>query len=149
MSEDGRYFGASIEHSEDGAEYYMAREVSTFLGYTKWTAFLTVLYRAMRVFQDASVHFQPIERLTPTPKTVVRTVDDYRLSRRAFLFIVINADVYLPMVAKGKGYIAQSVIAAQEQEVQTPSFLDFARELGMPDPYLRQLEQELQKGGDL
>ena len=56
MSEDGRYFGASIEHSEDGAEYYMAREVSAFLGYTKWRAFLTVLHRAMRICPDASVH---------------------------------------------------------------------------------------------
>ncbi|SRR6266567_7913294 len=113
---DKQYFGASIRHFENGIEYYVAREVCEYLGYTKWTAFLTVLNRARKVLQDASVHFRPVDKLTPTPNGLVRSIDDYWLSREAFLLIVMNADGYLPMVARGKGYIAESVIKAQEAE---------------------------------
>src|ERR1700694_439600 len=101
-AEDRLYFGASIRHMEGGIEYYSARETAQFLGYTKWGAFLTVLNRAMRSYwprADTFLHFQPIDRLTPTRRGLLHTIDDYRLTREAFLLVVASADGYLPMVA--------------------------------------------------
>jgi hypothetical protein len=125
--EDLRYFGASIRHMEDGVEYYSAREVAHFLGYSKWTAFLTVLNRAKKAchpYSETSHHFRPVEKFIPTiGKRLVRVIDDYHLSRHAFLLIIMNADGYLPVVAYGKNYIAQAALAlgetaAQEDELQ-------------------------------
>lgn len=134
--EDRRYFGASIRHSEEGIEYYSAREVFHFLGYTKWPAFRRAFDRARNAYRplgNVYLHFRPIERQSRAGRKL-RAIDDYHLSREAFLLVIAHADNSLPMVAHGKNYLAESALAAQA------ALAEEAQE--SRDPFLPPLEEQ-------
>jgi hypothetical protein len=113
LQEDATYFGASIRQmDEDGEEFYSARETCDFFGYISWQAFNQALSRAKAAMQkqgsDTAKHFVPSFKVSFTGRRhkTQRRIDDYLLSRMAFLMVTINADPTYVVVSIGQAYIA-------------------------------------------
>lgn len=118
---DERVFGASIKRrSDDGEEYWSAREVANYLGYAKWDAFKRVIARAKKAMIRSGMNVsQEIREASITIRAgydARRVVDDYQLSSVGFLLVVQNADPAKSMVAYGKTYIAEQVLRATAPE---------------------------------
>jgi hypothetical protein len=77
---------------------------------------------------DIARHFVPSFKVSHTGRehSTKRRIDDYRLSRTAFLMVTINADPTNVVVSIGQAYIA--VRAARHQASPSPSDFD-----GLPD----------------
>ena len=94
MSDEQRIspFEAIKRTTEDGGEYWSARELGQVLGYTRWENFHTAIKRAMTACEfsgyAASDHFHDSMKMIETGKGATREVTDYDLSRYACYLIV-------------------------------------------------------------
>jgi LEM3-like protein len=127
LQEDATYFGASISQvGEDGEEFYSARETRNFFGYISWQAFNQALSRAKVAMKaqgiDITKHFVPTLKVSHTGRGLrtQRRIEDYRLSRTAFLMLTINADPTNVVVSIGQAYIAVQAV----RHVASPFRLD-------------------------
>jgi hypothetical protein len=113
---------------ENGEEFYSARETCDFFGYISWQAFNQALSRAKVAMEkqggDITKHFVPSFKVSRTGRghSTKRCIDDYRLSRTAFLMVTINADPTNAVVSGGQAYVA--VQAARHQPSPSSSDLD-------------------------
>jgi len=113
--EDLRYFGQSIRKvREDGTEYWSAREVADFLGYSTWVGFQRVIRQAMKNCQQAGEsieeHFKEAFKIKQIGNKTVRSIGDYHLTRHAFLIAIMSANPENYMVMIGKGYMARRAL---------------------------------------
>ncbi len=96
--------------SEDGYEYWSARDLSKLLGYTQWRNFENVISKAKisckNNNEDINNHFADVSDMVKIGSGAEREVDDYRLSRFACYLIVQNADPSKINVALGQAYFA-------------------------------------------
>ena len=129
LQEDATYFGTSIRQlDENGEEFYSARETCDFFGYISWQAFNQTLSRAKAAMEkqggDITKHFVPSFKVSRTGRghSTKRRIDEYRLSRTAFLMVTINADPTNVVVSIGQAYVA--VRAARHQASPSLSDLD-------------------------
>ena|SRR5215469_3990924 len=125
-SEDRQYFGKTIRHiDEDFTEYWDAREAAEFFGYVKWQAFHGVIKRAIKDVQrrgkNVSEHFVPIYKIIQVGSHKgKREIEDYRLSREAFLAITMNISPTNVIASVGHNYIAEQVVRASTLPEQLP-----------------------------
>ncbi len=114
----------SIRQEEDGAEYWLARQLAPVLGYQDYRNFLAVVEKA-RISASAaglepSDHFGDITTMIDLGKGARREVADLRLSRYACYLIVQNGDPSKPVIAEGQTYFA---VQTRRQEIQDdPAF---------------------------
>ena len=96
--------------SEDGYEYWSARDLSKLLEYTQWRNFENVISKAKisckNNNEDINNHFADVSDMVKIGSGAEREVDDYRLSRFACYIIVQNADPSKINVALGQAYFA-------------------------------------------
>ncbi len=96
--------------SEDGYEYWSARDLSKLLEYTQWRNFENVISKAKisckNNNEDINNHFADVSDMVEIGSGAEREVDDYRLSRFACYLIVQNADPSKINVALGQAYFA-------------------------------------------
>lgn len=109
----------SIRHvNEYGEEFWYARELQTALEYTEWRNFSKVIDKAMIAFHNSensvSDHFVEINKTIEMPKTAVKEIMDYELSRYACYLIVQNGDSRKKVIALGQSYFA---IKTRQQEL--------------------------------
>jgi DNA-damage-inducible protein D len=100
-----------IRHeTEEGGEYWSARELSKVLGYLNWRNFEPVIEKAETACASSghavSDHFAHTRTLIETGKGAHREVDDVQLSRYACYLVVQNADPSKEIVALGQTYFA-------------------------------------------
>lgn len=107
---DKAYFGASVmQFDEDGQEFYSAREVAEYLGYTSWEGFIHLVQQSQKFFDDSlRIHFTPSYKVVHVGRgyKTERELDNYHLSRQAFLFISMRCKLNTPIVEFGKSFIA-------------------------------------------
>jgi len=108
-----------IKHlSEDGNEFWYARELATALEYVQWRNFVKVLDRAMLSCKNSGYkitdHFAEVSKTIKMPKTASKQVVDYKLTRYACYLIVQNGDPRKQVIALGQTYFA---IQTRRQEV--------------------------------
>ena len=114
----------SIRHEDDGAEYWLARQLAPVLGYQDYRNFLSVVEKA-RVSTsaaglDPADHFVDVTRMIDLGKGARREIADARLSRYACYLIVQNGDPSKPVIAAGQTYFA---VQTRRQELEDdPSF---------------------------
>ena len=99
----------SIKHyTEDGEEFWFARELQKVLEYTEWRNFSTVIDKAKMACANSG--------LDPEGDfvDVNKTVDDMMLSRYACYMIVQNGDPRKEVVAVGQTYFA---VKTRQQEL--------------------------------
>ena len=102
--------------TEEGKEYWSARELATALGYSTWQKFNRVLNKALKVAQDRGMdmgeHFNQM---------VEREVENFHLSRLACLIIAENADNKKPQVQAARIYFKEQTSALELVENQNTS----------------------------
>jgi DNA-damage-inducible protein D len=116
-----------IKHvSEEGQEFWYARELSEILEYVQWRNFVKVLDRAKLACKNSGYnidhHFADVSKTINMPKSATKEILDIKLTRYACYLIVQNGDPRKEVIAIGQTYFA---IQTRRQEVA-----DYFNELG-------------------
>ena len=108
-----------IKHyTENGAEFWYARELQTVLEYTEWRNFVKVIDKAKEACRGSdnpvSECFVDVNKTSPMPNGGVKEIDDMMLSRYACYLIVMNGDSRKKVIALGQTYFA---VKTRQQEL--------------------------------
>jgi DNA-damage-inducible protein D len=108
----------AIKHlSEDGDEFWYARELADVLEYVQWRNFQKVLDRAILACKNSGYaiidHFAEVSKIVEAGVTS-KPIVDFKLSRYACYLIVQNGDPRKEVIALGQTYFA---IQTRRQEV--------------------------------
>ena len=120
-----------IRHTtEDGGEFWSARELSVVLGYaTNFRNFQPAIERAIKLCesadQAAASHFRESSILALIGSGAKRELSDYLLSRFALHLVVMCSDIQKPQIAQGLAYLS---LASLDNSVR---HLLMARSLGI------------------
>lgn len=103
-------FEAIRRETEDGSEYWSARDLAKILGYVLWQKFRNVIDKAKEACQNSghavSDHFIHVDKMIEAGKGAKRRIEDVHLSRYACYLLVQNSDPSKPIVALGQTYFA-------------------------------------------
>ena len=101
------------EHSyttEEGIEFWFARDLQHLLGYTKWENFSKVITKAKIACEvsenEVSNHFPDIRKTIAMPKGASKEIDDFMLTRYACYLITQNGDPRKETIAFAQTYFA-------------------------------------------
>jgi DNA-damage-inducible protein D len=100
-----------IRHeSDEGNEFWSARELAKLLGYVQWRNFAQVITQAQKACETSGQatldHFADVSKMVTLGSGAQREIEDVHLSRYACYLIVQNADPEKPIVALGQTYFA-------------------------------------------
>ncbi len=116
--EHRRAFEDICQHSEDGHEFWSARDLQMILGYAQWRRFEEVIEKAKNACQNSNQtvenHFAEAGKMVGLGSGARRKVKDYHLSRYACYLVVQNGDPSKPVIASGQTYFA---IQTRRQEL--------------------------------
>ena len=109
----------SIKHyTEDGIEFWYARELQSVLEYSQWRRFSDAIDRAKlscaNSGHDPAEHFADVGKTSPMPNGGYKEIGDVMLSRYACYLIVMNGDPRKEVIAAGQTYFA---IKTRQQEL--------------------------------
>lgn len=103
---------------ENGVEYWLARELLPFLGYSTWQKSEDVIRRAAQACinsgQNVDNHFNQLVKMVKIGSNAVRELIDWRLDRYACYLIAQNGDPQKQEIAMAQTYFA---IQTRKQEV--------------------------------
>ncbi|MFW5850954.1 MAG: BRO family protein [Bacteroidota bacterium] len=98
-----------LHKTEDGVEFWLARDLQHLLGYGKWDNFQNVISKAKTACeisgQDISDHFADVGKMVDIGSGAKKVVDDVMLTRFACYLIAQNGDPRKEQIA-----FAQSLI---------------------------------------
>ena len=103
-------FEAHAQQTEDGVEYWLARDIQHLLGYSKWENFLNVVSKAKTACEvsghKVSDHFPDVGKMVDLGSGSQREVDDIMLTRYACYLIAQNGDPKKQEIAFAQTYFA-------------------------------------------
>lgn len=106
---------ASFEHclrteTDSGTEFWLARDLQTLLGYSRWENFARVIEKARTACAnsgyDPEDHFLETTKMVDLGSSAQREIDDVMLSRYACYLIAQNGDPSKAPVAFAQTYFA-------------------------------------------
>lgn len=108
-----------IKHyTEDGIEFWYARELQGVLEYSDWRNFQNAIFKAMEACKNSGneikAHFGDVTTITKIGAGKARKIGDYALSRYACYLIVMNGDTQKEVIAVGQTYFA---VKTRQQEL--------------------------------
>lgn len=108
-----------IRHfTDDGVEFWYARELQKVLEYTEWRNFCAVIDKAKIACEQSENavddHFVDVNKMVPIGSGATREVDDIILTRYACYLIVMNGDPRKEIIAIGQTYFA---VKTRQQEL--------------------------------
>lgn len=108
------------QQTDDGINFWSARDLLPILGYSRWDKFKAVILKAIKACEASSIdpadHFPRVGKMVAIGSGAERKIDDYdyHLSRYACYLIVQNGDPNKPVIANGQTYFA---IQTRRQEL--------------------------------
>lgn len=121
-TEHHRTFERIKKVSDEGVEFWSARDLQPVLEYNSWDKFKRVIEKATiaseQAGQAAGDHFSHTGKMVRIGSGAEREIEDYDLSRYACYLIVQNGDSSKPSIANGQTYFA---IQTRRQELADDS----------------------------
>lgn len=106
------------KNTSEGAEYWLARELQSLFGYTKWQSFNVAIGRAKMACDSvggkATNHFADVSKMVTLGSNTKREIGDIALSRYACYLIAMNGDPSKPEIATSQTYFA---VQTRKQEI--------------------------------
>lgn len=137
-------FESHAKKTEDGAEFWFARDLQKLLGYSKWDNFLNIISKAKLSCEGAkhkaSEHFADIGKTIEMPNGAEKSIDDIMLTRYACYLTAQNGDPSKPEIAFAQTYFA---IQTRRAELIEQRLLETERVLARKK--LSETEKELSK----
>ncbi len=103
-------FETCAKRTENGVEFWLARDLQNLLDYEQWRNFKAVIEKAKISCQGAghtvSDHFMEANRIVRMPKGAEKVIDDIMLTRYACYLIAQNSDPRKEKVAFAQTYFA-------------------------------------------
>jgi DNA-damage-inducible protein D len=103
-------FDEYAQKTEDGLEFWFARDLQVLLGYDEWRNFLKVIEKAKIACQNSGLvvldQFVDVNKMIVAGKGAEREVDDISLTRYACYLIAQNGDPNKEPIAFAMAYFA-------------------------------------------
>ena len=103
-------FESFARKTQDGVEFWLARDLQSPLGYEEWRNFQKVISKAKIACEssghEVSDHFVDVNKTIDMPKGAQKTIDDYMLTRYACYLIAQNGDPRKEAIAFAQTYFA-------------------------------------------
>lgn len=110
-------FESLAQTTENGVEFWLARDLQQLLWYTEWRNFIKVIDKAKDSVDtsqvDTSDHFVEINKKVSLGSNAQREIEDIMLTRYACYLIAQNGDPSKPEIA-----FAQSYFALQTRKIE-------------------------------
>lgn len=113
-------FEAHAQQTDNGVEFWLARDLQHLLGYSKWENFLNVVSKAKTACEVSGHHvpdhFPDVRKMVDLGSGSQREVDDLMLTRYACYLIAQNGDPKKQEIAFAQTYFAVQTRKAEQIE---------------------------------
>ncbi len=121
-------FESFANKTDEGVEFWLARDLQHLLGYSKWENFQNVIMKA-KVACEVSEHeivnhFPDVRKTIKMPKGAEKEIDDVMLSRYACYLIAQNGDSRKEQIAFAQTYFA---VQTRRAELIEQRLLEYER----------------------